>query len=85
MSPRDTLISVANVRSDYSQNVKKIIWGQRRRKRLGNILSVAMDERKPNMLSFKLFCPCLINSEQTVILFLTRICDPVNNIASYSL
>jgi len=27
MSPRDTLISVANVRSDYSQNVKKNYLG----------------------------------------------------------
>ena len=44
-----------------------------------------MDERKFNMLSFKLFCPHLINSEQTVILFLTRICDPENNIIGYSL
>lgn len=46
--------------------LKKIIWGGGG-KRLGNVLSVAMDEGKSNMFSFTLFCPGLTHTEHTVI------------------
>ena len=77
--PESASSLVANVRSNYNQNVKKIIWGEQGRKRLGNVLSVAMDERKSNMFSSKLFCPGLRHTEHTVIIFLLGICYPENN------
>lgn len=82
--PRSASSLAANVRSNFNQNVKKLL-GRARTERLGNTLSVAMDEGKPNMLAFHLFCPGLAYIEHTVVIFLLRIHYPENNIISDSL
>lgn len=63
MSPETLSFRVANVRSDYSQNVKNYL-GTVKKERLGNILSVAMDERKPQYAFFQVVLPCLINQNR---------------------
>lgn len=56
---------------------KKITWGGGGGKRLGNVLSVAMDEGKSNTFSFRLFCPGLTHIEHAVI-FLLRNYPEIN-------